>query len=247
MLVQRMSDHRRSLSDDEQRLFATRIAKSLAEQPLTIDPSAHRERVAGLLRQMGGLSHYDLLAIGPTAPAPEIHQAYERLARLVHPDNAARLGLGGKESVLEVLFERATQAYLILSHPERRKDYDRELGPETTRGGQAPTRAEANRNRARQLFTRASALAASEEYHFATELAREATRIDPRAEYFALLGDLLAKNERWRLQAVECYTRALALGGPADVLTASLQQLKAEIDGVGGEATDERPSGRRKR
>src|SRR6185295_7461719 len=99
---QLMPDHHRNLSADEHRLFAARIAKSLAEEPLTLDPNAHRERVASLLRQMGELTHYDLLAIGPTAPPPEIHQAYERLARLVHPDNAARLGLAGKESVLEV-------------------------------------------------------------------------------------------------------------------------------------------------
>jgi DnaJ domain len=243
----RMPDHLRSLADDERRLFASRISKSLAEQPLTLETSAHRERVAALLRQIGEVSFYDLLSIGPAAPVPEIHQAYEKLARIVHPQHAARLGLEGKEGVLEVLFERATQAYLTLTHPERRKEYDRELGPEGQGAATVRTRAEENRERARQCYVRASSLAAAEEFHFAIELAREATRIDPRAEYFALLGDLLAKNDRWLLQSAECYTRALALGGPADVLTASLHQVRQQIDVLNGRNRDEPASGRRKR
>ena len=34
----------------------------------------------------------------------------ERTARLVHPDNAARLGFSGREGALQVLFERLEHA-----------------------------------------------------------------------------------------------------------------------------------------
>src|SRR5436309_5126152 len=101
---------------DELRIFAERIARRLAERPLDLDPDFHRERVAGLLRQAGEASFYQLLDLPPTAAAQEVHEAYDQVARLVHPANAPRLGLEGREAVLEVLFERLTQAYLNLSH-----------------------------------------------------------------------------------------------------------------------------------
>ena len=108
-------------SPDELRAFSARIAQRLGERPLDLDPDFHRERVAGLMRQAGEATFYQLLDLPPTAAAQEIHEAYDLISRLVHPANAPRLGLVGREGVLEMLFEQLTQAYLNLSQPERRR------------------------------------------------------------------------------------------------------------------------------
>ena len=136
-------------TEDELRAFSERIGRRLADRPLNLDPNSQRERIAGLLRQPGESSFYQILDLPPTATAQEIHEAYEQLAALVHVSNAPRLGLNGREAVLEVLFERLTEAYLNLSHPDRRKAYDRGLSSETWSAAWAPRRSSAGRRLAR--------------------------------------------------------------------------------------------------
>ena len=209
-----MADSLHSVTPHELALFSERIARSLGERPLEIGETEHRERVAALLREVGGATFYQLLSVGPTASPEKVHEGYERMARLVHPSHAASLGLEGREGVLEVLFERATAAYVTLSHPGKRRDYDREVGPAGwPESAPGKSRAEENRDRARGYFNRAGAFAARDEVHFAIELLREAVRIDPQAKYFVLLGDLQTRNQNWLRQAVDSYTRALEIGG----------------------------------
>src|SRR6185312_5749901 len=59
----------------------------------------------------------------PAFPGPDRSQAGGP------PANAGRLGLAGREGVLEMLFERLTLAYLTLIQTDRRKVYDRDLDP----------------------------------------------------------------------------------------------------------------------
>lgn len=213
-------------------LFSERIARSLAEQPLELGLAAHRQQVAEAVRRVGQATFYHFLSVGPAAQVSEVHQAYERMARLVHPSHSERLGWEGEKSVLSMLFEHATQAYLTLSHPERRKAYDREWSGEAPPPMPAsPARREENRARARESFERARALAKADEIHYAVELAREAARIDPQPEYFILLGDLLEKNERWLTQALDAYRKALELGSADPRLLSSIRQLRARIAG----------------
>ncbi len=229
-----MADSLRSASPQEVALFAERIGRSLAERPLEIDVSEHRERVAALVREVGGATFYELLAVGPAASPERVHEGYERLARLVHPMHAAYLGLEGREGVLEVLFERATAAYITLSHPGRRRDYDREIGPAgwSASGTPSKSRGEENRDRARTSYNRAMALAAKEEFHFAVELLREAVRIDPQAKYYVALAELQVKNDLWLRHAADSYARALELGGPDSRVEEALQRVRRRMDGI---------------
>jgi hypothetical protein len=151
--------------------------------------------------------------------------------------------------VLKLLFERATEGYLILSHPDRRKRYDRELGGRLWSGEKdGGARSEEGRQVARRYFAKAQVLAASEEYHLGIELMRQAVRIDPRGEYHAFLGQLLAKNPLWLRFAAENFDRAIELGvadpGVAAARAAVREQMAAsEAAAPGGDA----PAGERKR
>ncbi len=64
---------------------------------------------------------YGILGLPPDASVEQIHSAYRRLARQVHPDVAGP-GAGTE-------FVRINQAYEILVDPDRRRQYDRRTYP----------------------------------------------------------------------------------------------------------------------
>jgi len=230
------------LSKEEVRLFSMRVERGLAARPLRLDPAAHHQLVAELVGRVGEATFYDLLSVGPGASGDEVHAAYDRLARRVHPSHAGALGLSGKEGVLELLFERATQAYLTLSHPDRRKRYDGELGAKLwSPGTSGGARSDEERQVARRYFVKANVLAASEEYHQAIDLLRTAARIDPRPEYYALLGQLEAKNPHWLRLAEDNLARAIELGGPNQGLEAALAHVREQKAAAAGAAAAPAP------
>ena len=188
--------------------------------------AAHREWVASLLRRMGEATLYDLLEIDPASPLLKVHDGYERVARLVHPENAKRLDLMGREGVLEVLFERVTAAYLTLSDPDGRKLYDREQP--VRRQPEAPAVSRADE--AQRLYDKARALAAAEQFHAAIELLREAVRTTPKADYLALLGLLQTKNPHWLRYAEEHLRRAIAQGSKDPSLPGALAEVRRRIE-----------------
>src|SRR5262245_51308556 len=226
------------LSLEERQLFYERIGRSLDERPLQLTPEAHRQAVASLIGRVGEATHYELLGVAPGASGEEIHEAYERLARLVHPRNAGAVGLAGRQGVLEMLLERATMGYLVLSHPGRRKEYDRQLGSRPwSAESWGATREEEERAVARRYFAKANVLAAQEEYHPAIELLRQAVRIDPRAEYYTLLGQLQAKNPYWLRNAGDSLQKAVDLGAHGPALTSALTRVREMLSGASLEAT----------
>lgn len=207
------------------------MARELAEEPVGFEPETHRAMVADLLARVGGVNYYELLEIPPSAPGEEVHAAYERLARLVHPANARRLEIEGKEEALRILFEQATRAYLVLSDPERRRVYNQrqliELAATERTGAERQLE---QRELARQHFERAATLAAASEFHFAIELLQEASRIDPRPEYLVALGRLQERNPNWRRRAVETYRSALQLDPDSVEVRFALGRLYEELE-----------------
>jgi curved DNA-binding protein CbpA len=217
----------RRLSEEELKLFAGRIARNLEGRPLDLPAAAHREAVAEMVRRLGAAAgYYEILGVDPAAPVLEIHEAYERAARLVHPNHAQRLGLTGREGVLTLLFERWTEAYLSLSHPDSRKQYDRERPDWSS----APRAAVARAQEAHRLYEQARILAGAEKYHAAVELLREVVRTTPKADYLALLGLLQTKNPFWLHSAEEHLRRAIALGAQDPALPAALAEVQRRIE-----------------
>ncbi len=220
---------------DELAQFSRRIARSLADHPFDGDTEVHRGEIARLIGTVGTATLYELLDLPPTASEDEIHDSYERLARAVHPMHAPALGLAGREGVLELLFERATAAYLTLNHPDRRRRYDREVDIGGSAQPTGAVRLEETRRLARQIYERASGLAGAKDYHFAVELLRQAVRTDPQPEYFAALGRALAQNPNWLRSAEENLQRAIELGHRDVETVGALKQVRErrELDRTG--------------
>lgn len=225
-------NHLQPLPSEELGLFSERIARTLRERPLDLKPETHRERVAEVMRQVGDATWYQLLGVEPAGSDLEVHAGYEQLARLVHPQHAERVGLAGKELVLEMLFERATRAYLTLSNPERRRSYDHDIGFDAMAAPGPVDRPAESREIARDYYSRACNMVEEEQYHFAIELLKEAVRRDPKAEYHALLGRLLARNShpRWLRAAAENLEAAIRRGGRGDRgLEAALEEVRDRL------------------
>ena len=206
--------------------FRTRFARDLERRPLELDPSEHRRRFAEALARCGSGTHYELLELEPDADESEIHAAYEELARLVHPSHAERIGLGGRGDVAEVVFERATEAYLVLGDARRRSAYQESLGlgsPPTPEGA----RAEETRKLARQLHARAQSLVEKEDFHSALEILRQAVRADPEAaDCWALMGHCQARNPQWLHMASDSLRRALRLRPKSVELRLALAEVE---------------------
>lgn len=197
------------------RRMAARVAPDLEHRPVKLDPRAHREVLADLLAGVGGRTHYELLSVPPTASLAEIHDAYQELARLVHPSHVSRLGLEGRELALELLFESATESYFTLSDAHRRAAYDRSLGLPAARVLSPEERREEKKELARRYYERARSLLEAGDVHFAVELMRDAVRYDPRPEYHLLMGEAQARNELRLRQAADSFRKAVA-GQPDD-------------------------------
>ncbi len=68
---------------------------------------------------MAELDYYQVLGVGREASPEEIKKAYRKLALKYHPDKAK-----GDKKLAEEKFKQISEAYAVLSNPEKRKEYD---------------------------------------------------------------------------------------------------------------------------
>jgi curved DNA-binding protein len=71
--------------------------------------------------------YYKILGVSRTITPAELKKAYRKLAQKYHPDKAK----GNKEEA-EAQFKKISEAYAVLSNPEKRKEYD-EFGSQAFR------------------------------------------------------------------------------------------------------------------
>ena len=69
-------------------------------------------------------SFYEILLLPRTAEQKSVKRAYYRLSKEYHPDKFYRKNLGPYKAQLEVIFNKITEAYRILSDVDSRADYD---------------------------------------------------------------------------------------------------------------------------
>lgn len=191
--------------------FSARIAASLEERPLELPADEHRQRIGELLAGLAERNFFDLLGVEAMAEEAEIHRAYTELARLVHPSHTEELSVKGGAPALEVIFERATEAYLTLSDPDLKARYRQRLEATGWRP-EAPSglvRDEERRREARREFLIAERLAADSRFHDAVQLLEQTVRMDRQPRYLGLLGHCLGQNPHWTQQAINCYVEAV--------------------------------------
>ena len=63
--------------------------------------------------------YYQILGVGRDATADDIKKAYRKLAMKYHPDKAK-----GDKKQAEEKFKQISEAYAVLSNPEKKKEYD---------------------------------------------------------------------------------------------------------------------------
>ena len=78
-------------------------------------------------------THYETLEVPQNANGATIRTAYRKLALLHHPDRSKAANAASRFAVI-------AEAYAILSDPEKRRDYDRELAIRIDRQVRAATR-----------------------------------------------------------------------------------------------------------
>lgn len=206
-----------------------RIRDDLDESPPTRDSQHLRQEIAALLPKAGAVGLYEYLGISVAATTGEVTHAFIELGRRIHPSLHAWVDL--PEGVLRLLFEHAAHAYLVLSDPIRRKEYDREhAAPPEPELRSEEELAEVRRELARRAFKRAQSLMRSEQYHYVVELLREPVHWDPRPESLALLAEAQAKNPKWREAALENLQHAVRLASGEPAYRLKLGRLLEEME-----------------
>ncbi|KAM3307847.1 dnaJ subfamily B member 4 [Capsicum chacoense] len=81
-----------------------------------------------------GVDYYNILKVNRNASEEDLRKAYRRLAMIWHPDK----NLGNNKYEAEAKFKQISEAYDVLSDPQKRQIYDL-YGEEALKTGQVPT------------------------------------------------------------------------------------------------------------
>lgn len=95
----------------------------MADEDIDLDEE-RRRYVDDMFARLAGLTHYEALALPPSADRKEIKRAYFHLVGIVHPDRYFGKKLGSYKPKLEAVFTRVTLAYETLYDRDKRKAYD---------------------------------------------------------------------------------------------------------------------------
>ena len=85
---------------------------------------AHRERIVAAHATLHEVDLYALLGVGRDADKKAVKRAYFELAGVFHPDRFFRKNPGPYKAKMEAVFARVTEAHDILTHTDKRAQYD---------------------------------------------------------------------------------------------------------------------------
>jgi curved DNA-binding protein CbpA len=142
---------------------------------------------------------YAVLSVPRNATEEQIRQRFREVARLCHPDRFR----GAEKEAAEREFQEVTQAFNILSDPERRRQYDSEL----LRPSESDPRqlCRAYLQRGIKAYKEKSFLEAADNFD-------RATKADPNnAQAWHHLAVACAQQENWLPRAVPAIERACEL------------------------------------
>lgn len=168
--------------------------------------AALREEVLDLHGRLAQLDAYALLGVERDAPPARVKRAYLALAKRLHPDALARLGLDDVKAQANALFAEISRAHTTLSDPEARRSYDAALEGHSV--------GDADRlGQAESLFRKGEILMKAGSFGPAAELLEAAAGLWPEeADYQSALGWALFKKTPSELERARAHLeRAVAL------------------------------------
>jgi curved DNA-binding protein CbpA len=148
---------------------------------------------------------YDTLGVQRDATEQEIRTAFRRLTMDHHPDRFA----GAKREAAEQRFQAITEAFNVLSRPESRERYDRDLAQRSTTSNGTQINA---KEIARRLAAKGAEELRAGHHQEALEHLKAAVDHDPefdRANYF--LGVALSRVKARERDALRYLERAVVL------------------------------------
>jgi DnaJ-class molecular chaperone len=99
-----------------------------------------KEEIDNINKAFSDLNHYQVLKLKPLATEDEVREAFHREAIQFHPDQFSHEQDPELRESLKKAYMRIVDAYRILSHEDKRKNYDFELqGGQTTDDPNAKT------------------------------------------------------------------------------------------------------------
>jgi curved DNA-binding protein CbpA len=157
--------------------------------------------------------HYEVLGLDSEASQEEIESAYQRLARLYHPDGQFTPGMEKLAGELGELFAKVSEAYAILSNDSRRWEYDLSLATVMTDGAPVSKKKKPkDAGRAKDAFTEGIESFKKKDFEAATVHFKEATRLDStNASYFSYMALALLQRPRREAEAEEAMLTAVEL------------------------------------
>ena len=100
---------------------APQVDAAMAEE-VDLEPERKTE-ILNLERALDSLDHFSVLGVKPGASAADVKQAYYNASRRFHPDRYFGKNLGSFRARTERIFRRLTDAYNVLTQPDKRDAY----------------------------------------------------------------------------------------------------------------------------
>lgn len=148
---------------------------------------------------------YAILDLPPTASAEQVRTRFRELARTRHPDRFQ----GEEKAKAEIEFQEITEAFNVLSDPDRRRLHDAELvRPESHAQSKAADAAQL----ARLYLQRGIKAYKDKKYLDAAENFDRATKADPdNAQGWHHLALACSQNQRWLARGLQAIVKACEL------------------------------------
>lgn len=163
-------------------------------------------------------NYYAILGVSQKATREQIRDRFLALARERHPDRFQ----GEKKKQAELDFQAITEAFNVLSNPERRREHDVRLAQPKAGEGAKVDRKQV----ARVYLTRGVKAYREKNYLEAADNFDRATREDPdNAQAWHHLARACSHQRRWRSRAAQAIAKACEL----EPMKAEYQKLAGKI------------------
>jgi len=189
------------------------------EEGLGKEQRKERATIRRLAEESRRLDHYRALELDQGATQRGVEQSWHKLQRLYSPDRCSELHLRDLRPQLTTVFERAREAFDLLSDPVARARYDPILS--SVRGERFALDEDERRRQkvseeARKIlveanFKRAGELISEGEPYLAIQLLEQACSLDPRPPKLLELARLLLRNPLWSARALATLRKAIEI------------------------------------